>query len=395
MTLADPLEDAAPGPRDCPRRAAPTIRSAKSRSDRPPSSTIEIATASSGISESTREVAERGGAQQQVIAHEALADHHGELERRGAGARRAAAGAPARPSRGPRAGSRACGPRPVRACDASRIPLGLRRPQAAAQPTGFARDGPRAAARPARAARRSRSKPAMPASVRGPIPGTRSRSSTAPERPRARAPRRSPGARAGPTPGQRLERRRVGAVRVDRQADQHAGGPAHRPARAALAQASSTLCPATARRSPGAAQSAGGGAARASASANSSAASASAARARPRAARPCSASTGPGLSPPRAARPRRLRRRRRAARAPPARSGCASITTETLISLVEISWMLMPCSSQHLEHAGRDARVVLHAEPHDRHLRDLLVALHGHRADLAPDLLGERRARAR
>ena len=70
-----------------------------------------------------------------------------------------------------------------------------------------------------------------------------------------------------------------------------------------------------------------------------------------------------------------------------------SITTETLISLVEISWMLMPCSRQHLEHARRDARVVLHAEPHDRHLRDLLIAVHGHarRSRARPS----RRARAR
>ena len=43
--------------------------------------------------------------------------------------------------------------------------------------------------------------------------------------------------------------------------------------------------------------------------------------------------------------------------------------------------MLMPSSASTLEHPRGDAGVVLHAEPDDRDLGDLLVALDALRAD--------------
>ena len=45
-----------------------------------------------------------------------------------------------------------------------------------------------------------------------------------------------------------------------------------------------------------------------------------------------------------------------------------SMSTESLISLVEIMWMLMCAGIERLKHLGGHARIALHARAHDGHL---------------------------
>ena len=58
------------------------------------------------------------------------------------------------------------------------------------------------------------------------------------------------------------------------------------------------------------------------------------------------------------------------------------MTTETLISEVEIIWMLMPSREQELEHLRRDAGMAAHAEADDGDLGDVGRRRHPGRADL-------------
>ena len=68
----------------------------------------------------------------------------------------------------------------------------------------------------------------------------------------------------------------------------------------------------------------------------------------------------------------------------------AATRQETLISLVEIAWMLMSFGGEQAEHLRRDARVRAHAEADDRHLDDVLVVADLARAERLRDLFDER-----
>ena len=73
----------------------------------------------------------------------------------------------------------------------------------------------------------------------------------------------------------------------------------------------------------------------------------------------------------------------------------SSITTEILISEVEIIWMLMPFFRQGAEYLAGDARVGAHADADHRHLGDLVTADHVARLDVLLHLVSRISKRSR
>ena len=73
----------------------------------------------------------------------------------------------------------------------------------------------------------------------------------------------------------------------------------------------------------------------------------------------------------------------------------AAISTLTLISEVEITWMLMPLLGQGLEHLLRDAGMAAHADADDRNLDDVGIGLQRLEAERLAPLLEHRDARGR